>query len=68
MPFEVVTNGIRASVGSMCQRGRCALRGVDCDIPHWLGREPKGPYKGRGIPFPLTTRFGMVGQYRQAVV
>ena len=26
-----------------CQQGRWASRGVDCDVPHWLGRRTKHP-------------------------
>ena len=26
-----------------CQRGCWAPKGVDCDVPHWLGRRTKHP-------------------------
>ena len=35
-----------------CPRGRWAPKGVDCDVPHWLGEENKPPFK-----LPLTGRF-----------
>ena len=54
-----VTDGIRARLGSVCQRGRWALRGVDCKVPHRLGRRTKGAIYRPGY-LPLSTRFKTV--------
>ena len=42
------TSGGPTSIGERneCQRGRWALKGVDCVIPHWLGRRTKHPLEG----------------------
>ena len=34
--------------GNECQRGCWAPKGVDCKIPHWLGRRTKHPLQGCG--------------------
>ena len=36
--------------GNECQQGRWAPKGVDCEIPHWLGRRTNHFY-GRGNLF-----------------
>ena len=54
-----VTDGIRARLGSVCQRGRWAPRGVDCKVPHRLGRRTKGAIYRPGY-LPLSTRFKAV--------
>ena len=46
-------NGIRVRHRVVCQRGRWAPKGVDCEIPHRLERgtsasEDVGPRKGGG--------------------
>ena len=42
-PKEGGFGGGPTSIGERneCQRGRYARRGVDCDVPHWLGRKAK---------------------------
>ena len=54
-----VTDGIRARLWSVCQRGRWAPRGVDCKVPHRLGRRTKGAIYRPGY-LPLSTRFKAV--------
>ena len=39
--FGLLRNGIKARHGVVCQRGCCALKGVDCEISHQLEREMK---------------------------